>query len=69
MGLKAVRIETEEDDLRSIKTKPQLAETEAVLQQRLRLAALEAGVTLMLPETVSSQPTPNSARILSSSRT
>jgi len=52
MGLKAVTIETEEDDLRGIKTKPQLAETEAVLQQRLRVAALEAGVTLMLPETV-----------------
>jgi bifunctional UDP-N-acetylglucosamine pyrophosphorylase / glucosamine-1-phosphate N-acetyltransferase len=45
-------IETEEDDLRGIKTKAQLAETEAVLQQRLRVAALEAGVTLMLPETV-----------------
>ena len=52
MGLKAVTIETEEDDLRGIKTKPQLAKTEAVLQQRLRVAALEAGVTLMLPETV-----------------
>jgi bifunctional UDP-N-acetylglucosamine pyrophosphorylase / glucosamine-1-phosphate N-acetyltransferase len=52
MGLKAVAIETEEDDMRGINTKAQLAETEAVLQQRLRKAALEAGVTLVAPETV-----------------
>jgi bifunctional UDP-N-acetylglucosamine pyrophosphorylase/glucosamine-1-phosphate N-acetyltransferase len=52
MGLKAVVIETEEDDVRGINTKAQLAEAEAVLQQRLRQAALEAGVTLVAPETV-----------------
>ena len=52
MGLKAVAIETEEDDMRGINTKAQLAETEAVLQNRLRAAALEAGVTLIAPETV-----------------
>ncbi|MEA2904853.1 MAG: bifunctional UDP-N-acetylglucosamine pyrophosphorylase / glucosamine-phosphate N-acetyltransferase [Alphaproteobacteria bacterium] len=52
MKLKAVAIETEEDDVRGINTKAQLAETEAVLQQRLRQAALEAGVTLVAPETV-----------------
>ena len=52
MGLKAVAIETGEDDMRGINTKAQLAETEAVLQQRLRAAALEAGVTLIAPETV-----------------
>jgi len=50
--LKAVVIETEEDDVRGINTKAQLAETEAVLQQRLRKAAMEAGVTLVAPETV-----------------
>src|SRR5215475_4492061 len=50
--LKAVVIETEEDDVRGINTKAQLAETEAVLQQRLREAAMEAGVTLIAPETV-----------------
>src|SRR5207302_4116535 len=50
--LKAVVIETEEDDVRGINTKAQLAETEAVLQQRLRKAAMEAGVTLIAPETV-----------------
>ena len=52
MGLKAVAIETEEDDMRGINTKAQLAETEAVLQQRLRAAALDAGVTMIAPETV-----------------
>src|SRR5436853_3189553 len=52
MGRKAMVIETEEDDVRGVNTKAQLAETEAVLQQRLRRAALEAGVTLVAPETV-----------------
>ncbi|MPZ38744.1 MAG: bifunctional UDP-N-acetylglucosamine diphosphorylase/glucosamine-1-phosphate N-acetyltransferase GlmU [Rhizobiales bacterium] len=52
MELKAVVIETEEDDVRGINTKAQLAETEAALQQRLRKAAMDAGVTLVAPETV-----------------
>jgi bifunctional UDP-N-acetylglucosamine pyrophosphorylase/glucosamine-1-phosphate N-acetyltransferase len=52
MGLKAIAIETEEDDVRGINTNAQLAETEAALQQRLRKAAMEAGVTLVAPETV-----------------
>jgi bifunctional UDP-N-acetylglucosamine pyrophosphorylase/glucosamine-1-phosphate N-acetyltransferase len=52
MGLKAVAIETSEDDVRGINTKAQLAEAEAVFQRRLRLAALEAGVTMTSPETV-----------------
>jgi bifunctional UDP-N-acetylglucosamine pyrophosphorylase/glucosamine-1-phosphate N-acetyltransferase len=52
MGLKAVAIETGEDDMRGVNTKAQLAETEAVLQQRLRAAALDAGVTMIAPETV-----------------
>ena len=52
MGLKAVAIETSEDDVRGINTKAQLAEAEAVLQQRLRAAAMEAGVTMVAPETV-----------------
>ncbi len=38
--------------MRGINTKAQLAETEAVLQNRLRAAALEAGVTMLAPETV-----------------
>jgi bifunctional UDP-N-acetylglucosamine pyrophosphorylase/glucosamine-1-phosphate N-acetyltransferase len=52
MGLKATAIETGEDDVRGINTKAQLAEAEAVLQQRLRTAAMEAGVTMVAPETV-----------------
>jgi bifunctional UDP-N-acetylglucosamine pyrophosphorylase/glucosamine-1-phosphate N-acetyltransferase len=52
MGLKAFAIETGEDDVRGINTKAQLAETEAVLQARLRAAALEGGVTMVAPETV-----------------
>jgi bifunctional UDP-N-acetylglucosamine pyrophosphorylase/glucosamine-1-phosphate N-acetyltransferase len=52
MGLEAVVIETNEDEVRGINTKAQLAEAEAVMQARLRKAALEAGVTLIAPETV-----------------
>lgn len=52
LGLKATVIETDEDDVRGINTKAQLAEAEAVLQQRLRAAAMEAGVTMIAPETV-----------------
>ena len=51
-GLKAVAIETGEDDVHGINTKAQLAETEAVMQTRLRAAAMDAGVTLVAPETV-----------------
>jgi bifunctional UDP-N-acetylglucosamine pyrophosphorylase / glucosamine-1-phosphate N-acetyltransferase len=52
MKLDAVAVEVEEDDVRGINTKSQLAEAEAVAQQRLRKAALDAGVTLVAPETV-----------------
>ena len=52
MKLRAVAVEVEEDDVRGINTKTQLAEAESVAQQRLRQSALEAGVTLMAPETV-----------------
>ena len=52
MGLKAVAVETSEDDVRGINTKAQLAEAETVLQQRLRAAAMEAGVTMTAPESV-----------------
>jgi bifunctional UDP-N-acetylglucosamine pyrophosphorylase/glucosamine-1-phosphate N-acetyltransferase len=51
-GLEAVVIETSEDEVRGINTKAQLAEAEAVMQARLRKSALEAGVTLIAPETV-----------------
>ncbi len=52
MKLGAVAVEVEEDDVRGINTKGQLAEAEAVAQGRLRAAVLEAGVTLVAPETV-----------------
>jgi bifunctional UDP-N-acetylglucosamine pyrophosphorylase/glucosamine-1-phosphate N-acetyltransferase len=52
MGLEAVVIETSEDEVRGINTKAQLAEAEAVMQARLRKAALDAGVTLIAPETL-----------------
>jgi len=52
MGLKAVALHAEEDDVRGINTKAQLAEAEAVLQRRLRAAALDAGVTMIAPDTV-----------------
>jgi bifunctional UDP-N-acetylglucosamine pyrophosphorylase / glucosamine-1-phosphate N-acetyltransferase len=52
MKLEAVAVEVEEDEVRGINNKAQLAEAEAVAQQRLRQAALEAGVTLVAPETV-----------------
>jgi bifunctional UDP-N-acetylglucosamine pyrophosphorylase/glucosamine-1-phosphate N-acetyltransferase len=52
LGLHATVIETDEDEVRGINTKAQLAEAEAVLQRRLRKAALEAGVTILAPETV-----------------
>jgi bifunctional UDP-N-acetylglucosamine pyrophosphorylase / glucosamine-1-phosphate N-acetyltransferase len=52
LGLEAVVIETSEDEVRGINTKAQLAQAEAVMQARLRQAALDAGVTLIAPETV-----------------
>jgi bifunctional UDP-N-acetylglucosamine pyrophosphorylase/glucosamine-1-phosphate N-acetyltransferase len=52
LGLEAVVIETSEDEVRGINTKAQLAEAEQVMQVRLRKAALEAGVTMIAPETV-----------------
>jgi bifunctional UDP-N-acetylglucosamine pyrophosphorylase/glucosamine-1-phosphate N-acetyltransferase len=52
MGLKAVAIAAEEDDVRGINTRAQLAQAEAVLQKRLREAALAAGVSMQAPETV-----------------
>jgi bifunctional UDP-N-acetylglucosamine pyrophosphorylase/glucosamine-1-phosphate N-acetyltransferase len=51
-GLHVTAIETEEDEVRGINTKAQLAEAEDVLQQRLRQRWLDAGVTMTAPETV-----------------
>ena len=52
MGRDAVAIETEEDEVRGINSQAQLAEAEAALQQRLRAAALDAGVSMVAPDTV-----------------
>jgi len=52
LGLEAVVIKTSEDEVRGINTKAQLAEAEQVMQAKLRKAALDAGVTLIAPETV-----------------
>src|SRR5215470_6117039 len=52
MGLEAVVIETGENEVRGINTKAQLAEAENVMQAKLRKAALDAGVTMIAPETV-----------------
>lgn len=52
LGLIAATIETGEDEVRGINTKAQLAEAEQVMQARLRRHALEAGVTIIAPETV-----------------
>jgi bifunctional UDP-N-acetylglucosamine pyrophosphorylase/glucosamine-1-phosphate N-acetyltransferase len=52
MGLATVALETSEDEVRGVNTQAQLAEAEAILQQRLRAAAHAAGVTMVAPETV-----------------
>jgi bifunctional UDP-N-acetylglucosamine pyrophosphorylase/glucosamine-1-phosphate N-acetyltransferase len=52
LGLEAVVIETSEDEVRGINTKAQLAEAEQVMQAKLRKAALDAGVTMIAPDTV-----------------
>jgi bifunctional UDP-N-acetylglucosamine pyrophosphorylase / glucosamine-1-phosphate N-acetyltransferase len=52
LGLGAIVIETDEDEVRGINSKAQLADAEQVMQTRLRQAALDAGVTIIAPETV-----------------
>jgi len=52
MALEAVALETSEDEVLGINTRAQLAEAEAVMQQRLCAAAMDAGVTMVAPETV-----------------
>lgn len=52
MGLTTAVRETSEDEVRGINTKAQLAEAEQVMQDKLRKAAMDAGVTMVAPETV-----------------
>ena len=52
MGLTATAIETQENEVRGVNSREQLAQAEAALQWRLRDAVLDEGVTLVAPETV-----------------
>jgi bifunctional UDP-N-acetylglucosamine pyrophosphorylase/glucosamine-1-phosphate N-acetyltransferase len=52
MALEAVALETGEDEVLGVDNREKLARGEAMMQQRLRAAALEAGVTLVAPQTV-----------------
>lgn len=51
-GLDAVAIEVSEEEVTGINTKAGLAAVEATMQDKLRKAALDAGVTMIAPETV-----------------
>jgi bifunctional UDP-N-acetylglucosamine pyrophosphorylase/glucosamine-1-phosphate N-acetyltransferase len=52
MALEAVALETQEDEVLGVDNRAKLARGEAMMQQRLRAAALDAGVTMVAPETV-----------------
>jgi len=52
MNMSTAALEVTEDEVTGINTKAQLAEAETLMQQRLRQAALEAGATLVAPETI-----------------
>ena len=51
-GLTARVVECPEEETLGVNSRVQLAEAEAVMQQRLRAAAMEGGVTMISPETV-----------------
>lgn len=51
-GQNVAFIEAAEDELRGINSRAELADAEATLQRQYRRAAMEAGVTLVAPETV-----------------
>lgn len=51
-GRRVVALEAPEEELRGINSRGELAEAEALLQARLRRAALDGGATLVAPETV-----------------
>jgi len=52
MNRQAIALEVTEDEVSGINTKAQLAATEAIMQRQLRQNALDAGVTLIAPDTV-----------------
>jgi bifunctional UDP-N-acetylglucosamine pyrophosphorylase/glucosamine-1-phosphate N-acetyltransferase len=51
-GARVAAVEAPFEELRGINSRAELAEAEAVVQRRLRAEALEAGVTMIAPETV-----------------
>ncbi len=51
-GLACRAVELPAEELLGINTRPELAEAEALMQRRLRRAAMDSGVTLVAPETV-----------------
>ena len=51
-GLKVGAVEAPFEELRGINSRAELAQAEAAVQQRMRVAAMEAGVTLTAPDTV-----------------
>ncbi|MBV9785514.1 MAG: bifunctional UDP-N-acetylglucosamine diphosphorylase/glucosamine-1-phosphate N-acetyltransferase GlmU, partial [Acidisphaera sp.] len=51
-GIRVAAIEAPWEELRGINARAELAEAEATVQRRLRMAAMEAGVTMLAPETV-----------------
>lgn len=51
-GLKVASVEAPFAELRGINSRVELAEAEAALQTRLRVALMESGVTMVAPETV-----------------
>jgi len=55
-GLKAMAVTCPEEEVLGVNSRVQQAEAEAVIQQRLRLKAMEEGATLIAPETVFFSP-------------
>lgn len=55
-GLAVRLVEADEEEVQGVNTRAQLAAVEAAFQQRYRGAALEAGVTLLAPDTVFLSP-------------
>ena len=51
-GRRVVAVEADYEELRGVNSRAELAEAEAVVQRRLRRAAMEGGATLTAPETV-----------------
>lgn len=56
MGLRAVAVTGDETQILGVNSRRQLAEAESIMQNKLRSAALDLGVTLVAPETVFLSP-------------